>query len=319
MNTGKRIALAIIAVVTVAICVALLAKSEPEPEFGGQPLSYWIFQASAHAPRRNPEAIRALRTMGEPAVQRLTRIVEREDSALRLFIAKHGDKVPMLNENLPAKYWFRIFAAQALGAIGTNAASAIPALEKMAADNDRMLASAARTTLVLIKGEAIDSIIATYLNYADRTNSSNAYGTLLSLGPYAEEAIPTLLVELESTNQIIQLKAMTLLENVGAESEHCVSVMTNLLSDPDYSMRYSAAQALANSGPLAKHATPLVVRLLDDPKAICRSSALMFLYSVVETNEFAPYQTAVQRMTNDPEESVRDAARFVLEKKADRQ
>lgn len=315
MKTGKIIAVTVAALVTVAILATLLTKPEPEPEFGGRTLSYWVIQNIADHPRRNPEAIHALRAMGQPAVRRLTDLVEKKDSFLREQIAKHGDKLPMLNENLPSKYWDRYLATHALGAIGTNATSSLPALEKMSADPNKTLARAARSAITLVKGEPMEKLLADYLNYSDKTNSSRAFGILMELGPHAEGVIPALLAELQSTNSRIRTRALQTLVSVGAESKSCVSVMTNLLEDGDSTIRYSAVDALANSGPLAKGATPLVVRLLDDQDDLCRSSALMFLYSVVASNEFAPYQTRVQQMTNDPNETVRGMAEVVLREK----
>ena len=165
---------------------------------------------------------------------------------------------------------------------------------------------------MLVKGESVADLTAAYFNSSDRTNSSRAFGVLLSLGPYAEEAIPSLLDALESTNSRIRLSAMNLLGSIGAESERCVAVMTNLLTDPDSSIRYSAANALVNSGPLARHTTPMVLPLLDDHEELCRISALNFLRYVVVSNEFAPYRAKVQQMTNDSSELVRSTAEWVL-------
>lgn len=316
MKAGKVIAVSVVAMVAVAVLVTLLTKSEPEPEFKGRPLSYWLVHNFVNYPRRNPEAIHALREMGQPAVKRLTEMVEREDSFLRMQIVKHGDKLSVLNENLPIRYWERYYAALALGSIGTNAASAIPVLEKMAAGDDHDLARAGRAALVLVRNESIRELTAKYLDRSNATNFGDAYGIILQLGPYAEEAIPVLLKEMQSTNNRTRLMAMTLLENVCVESELCVPVMTNLLSDSNPLIRCSAADALANSGRLAKDAAPLVVRLLDDQDYLCRCSALGFLYSVASSNEFAPYQARISLMTNDSNELVRDWAKKVLREKA---
>ena len=315
MKSGKRIVVVAVVVAIVVTLTRLLTKPEPEPEFGGKPLSYWVDQNIADYPRRNQEAIAALRAMGRPAVKRLTRMVEEKDSFWREQIAEHGDKLPILNENLPVKYWHRGFAARALGAIGTNAASSIPALEKMSAESDKILAQAAQAALVLVRGESMDKLLADYLNYSDHTNSTKAFGMLMALGPYAEDTIPALLGELQSTNDRIRIRVVLTLQTVGVESQACVSAMTNLLDDPNRTIRYSAAHALANSGPLAKDAIPMVIRLLDDQDNHCRSTALIFLHFVVTSNEFAPYRNAVQQMTNDPDESVRDWSKIVLEEK----
>ncbi len=186
----------------------------------------------------------------------------------------------------------------------------------MSAESDKIIAQAAQAALVLVKGEPMAKLLADYLDYSNHANSTKAFGTLMSLGPYAEDTIPALLAELQSTNDRIRISVVLILRNVGVESPVCVSVMTNLLNDPNRTVRYSAANALASSGPLARGATPLVVRLLDDPDVNCRNSALIFLHAVVTANEFALIQTKVQQMTNDPDNSVRDTAKWVLREKS---
>ena len=314
MKPAARIGLPV-AIVAVLISAFLLTNAEREPEFSGKPLSFWLMQLFADFPRRNPKAIEALRGMGEPAVHRLSKAVEREDSFLTKQLLKHSDKVPMIGEMIPSKYWHRYLAARALGAIGTNATAAIPALKKMSQDSERTLAMSATAALVLVQSEPIERYVSAYLDNSNRTNASRAFLVLCELGPYAEEAIPALLHELESTNSRVRFKAIHVLGSVGAESEMCVQVMTNLLYDADQSIRYSAANALANCGPLAKKTTPHVARLLNDSEDLCRSSALMFLWRIVETNEFKPYAVAVKRLTNDTNSIVRSWAETVLEQK----
>jgi HEAT repeat protein len=318
MRTDKRIAVTVVTLVAIGILATLLTRPEPEPEpeFGGRPLDYWVEQSFSDYPRRNVEAVTALRAMGQPAVQRLTEMVERDDSFVRKKIIQHGDRLPMLNENLPSKYWVRWVAVRALRDLGTNATSAIPALEKMALDSDKDLAQAARATLVVVKSERLDKLLADYLNYSDHINSTKAFGLLRELGRHAGDAVPALLVELQSTNRRIRLRAVMTLEVAGMESDASISAMTNLLADPDPLIRSQALDALANSGLRAKHATPMVLRLLDDQDDLCRSSALMFLHSGITSNEFAPYRAVVSPMTNDPSETVRIWAEKMLREKS---
>ena len=246
MKRPASIVLVSVAMVVLVVSY-LLARHKPEPVFNGKPLSYWMFQSVADYPRRNKAANEALQKMGQPAVEALTEAVEREDSFLRKQIAKHDDLIPILNRNIPSKYWYRWLAAHALRGVGTNGASAIPALEKMSLDSDKILSSNARATLLLVKGEPIEKLVTDYQDRSNRTNYAKAFGILLQLGPYAEAAIPILLAELQSTNSRIRSGAVTLLGSVGVESEVCVAAMTNLLNDPDSLIRSTAANALVNA------------------------------------------------------------------------
>src|SRR6266496_4278014 len=174
MKPAARIGLsvAIIAVLTTAL---FLTKAEREPEFSGKPLSFWMLQLFTEFPRRNTSAIEALRGMGEPAVYRLSETVEREDSFLTKQLLKHSDTVPMIGELIPSKYWQRYLAARALGAIGTNATAAIPALKKMSQDSERTLAMSATAALVLVQNEPIERYVSAYLENSNRTNASRAF------------------------------------------------------------------------------------------------------------------------------------------------
>jgi HEAT repeat protein len=220
-----------------------------------------------------------------------------------------------LQNTISSKFWYRYYAAYALGAIGTNAASAIPALKKMAGDSEKSLAWIAGAALVLVQGEPLERYISDCLDYTNNIRVGYAFGVLCNLGPYAEAAIPSLLAEIESTNNRVRSRVIHVLGTVGAESETCVQVMIHLLGDEDSLVRSMAADALANYGPMAKRATPFVAKLLDDNEDLCRTSALMFFYRIVESDELEPYRTAVQRMTNDSSQTVRDFAGLVLDGK----
>jgi len=317
MRTSARIVLAAF-VLFAAAAVAFKITRAPQPEHNRKTLTDWMSEMLSTYPRRNAEAIQALRAMGDPAVRQLAEIVEREDSALSKRLLKHADRIPVIAEVVPSKYWCRTMAAMALGEIGTNASYAVPALRRMANDSDPNLARVAAAALVLVQNEPIEKFISASLNY-DGTNASKAYGVILSLGPHAKEGIPPYLKELESTNNRIRVRALTVLDYICAESPECVPVFTNLLTDPDGLIRALAIHGLSDSGEMAKPSAPIVAELaLNDPNATCRSSALMFLLRlqrVVLASEFEPFVGAVRRATNDADEVVRGLAWRILNEK----
>ena len=299
-----------------ALGVAIwLMVPEKEPTYEGKTIEDWMIESLAEHPRQDGKAIEALRQMGEPAVRRLTWMLENEDSALKLKIIALTKKVPALSDLLVGNYWDRYFAARTLGKLGPSARSAIPALERTARSSDRELARAASAALVSIRNEPIEPIIKAY---QDRTTTNwvHAYGLLLELGPVAKSAVPALLAELQSTNSHVRMVALTVLGRVGAESSECVPPLVGALIDTNQVIRSLATHALAGMGPLAKPAIPAVVSSLADTNSRARSDALYFIGRVVPPEEFEVLRPMVERAARDTDPGVRGMAEEVLAERA---
>ena len=313
MKTSTRISLTIFVLIAMGV-VGFKVTRIPQLEHNKKSMSDWMAELVSTYPRRNPEAIQALRAMGEPAVRQLAKIVEREDSALSKKLLERADRIPVIAEVIPSQYWFRTMAAMALGELGTNASSAIPALRKMSRDSDPNLARVATAALVLVQNEPIEKFISASLDYGT-TNAGDAYGVILYLGPHAKNGIPAYLKELESTNNRIRLRALTVLTYICSESPECVPVFTNLLTDADRLTRVHAIYGLMNYGEMAKPSAFSVAEFVKDPDAMCRSSALIFLQRVVPASEFQSFAGVVRRATNDVDETVRSLALQLLREK----
>jgi HEAT repeat protein len=314
MKTSARIGLVTIALLAVTAVVFKVTRVS-QPEHNKKSVTDLMIEWFYAYPRRNAEAIQALRAIGDPAVRQLAMIVEREDSAVTKKLLEHADRIPVIAEVVPSKYWYRTMAAMALGELGTNASSAVPALRKMANDSDANLARVAAAALVLVQNESIGKLISVSLDH-ESTNATKAYGVILWLGPHAKEGIPAYLEELESTNSRIRTRALTVLGLICTESPECVPVFTKLLTDPNGLIRTLAIHGLSNCGEMAKSSASAVAELvLKDPTASCRSGALIFLKRVVPASEFEPFASLVRRATNDVEQVVRDLAWQILNEK----
>src|SRR5437879_11877967 len=119
MKPSARIGLTTFVLIAVGV-VGFKVTRIPQLEHNKKSMSDWMAELLSTYPRRNPEAIQALRAMGEPAVRQLAKIVEREDSALSKKLLERADRIPVIAEVLPTQYWFRTMAAMALGELGTN-------------------------------------------------------------------------------------------------------------------------------------------------------------------------------------------------------
>jgi HEAT repeat protein len=306
----RRIGIALVVCVAVGI-VCFFTLRPSEPEYGDKPLSRWVEQLFTNYPRVDAEARDAIRAMGQPAVRVLTKIVDHEPSAWRLRLASVTAEIPLINRLFSVATFDSLFATKALAEIGPTATLAIPALERAAKDKDRMLSLSARAALIRIRGESIESQIATFRQFGT-TNSAQMSFLLTELGPHAMPALPALLEGLESTNDRVRHYATMALASIGCESPECVPPLQRLLSDPSHLVRCAALDGLAHIGPPAITALQNVRQSLRDSNNLVRSSALWCLDNVLSDEEFSTVRDEVIRAKLDTDPTVSGMAQHVL-------
>ncbi len=276
-----------------------------------KPLSRWVEQLYTNYPRVDAEARDALRAMGEPAVQFLTRIVDHQPSAWRLRLESMTADIPFINRLFDVTNFDRHSAAKLLAEIGPTAMSAIPALERATKNADRSLSVAARAALIRIRGESIDSHVAIY-RQLDTASAAQTVFLLMELGPYARPALPAILEGMQSTNHRVRYLASKALPMIGYESPEYVPPLQRLLSDPNDMVRWEAMDSLAHFGPLAKAAIPQARQFLNDTNSLVRASALLFFDKVLSDEEFSAVRDEVVRATQDADSTVSQVAQSVL-------
>ena len=314
MKLQIRVVLEMSALVLVTLVVAIF-RPKPESKYNGRPLKDWLIQSFTNYPRFDREVTLALSAMGENAVRSLVKTAEDEDSPLKRKLIEYSEKLPILSDTFSSKSWWQFLAIRALGEMGTNAASAIPSLQRLAAaTNDYMLAPAAWAALVLIRNDSIEAL-ADQVFDGDRTNSSPAFGVLLALGSHGKPAIPRVLHELQSSNERARSRAAVILGHIGIESPECIPAFTNMLADPNHFMHTIGINALANCGQMATSSAPAVIELLDDPESNCRHAVLTYLWRVIPAESFEPFHSKVQKAVRDSDPNVRDSAEQVLRAK----
>ena len=306
----RRIEIALVTCVAVGVVCFFTLRSS-EPAYGDKSLSQWVEQLFANYPRRDPQARDALRAMGQPAVRSLTRIVDHAPSAWRLRLASMTADIPLINRFCSVPTFDRLFATKALAELGSTATSAIPALERVKKDEDPMLSLAARAALIRIRGESIESHVATFGQFGT-TNSAQMTFLLMELGPYAMPALPAVLEGMQSTNDRVRYLAAFALCHIGCESPEYVSPLQRLLSDPSEIVRMQALNSLANFGPSAKTALPNALQSLQDTNCVLRVSALMYFDKVLSDEEFATVRDEVVRATLDNNSTVSQMAQHLL-------
>ena len=285
-----------------------------EPAYRGKSLTQWVEQLFANYPRRDFEARDALRAMGQPAVQFLTRMVGHAPSRWRLRLAAMTADIPLINRICYVATFDRVLAAKVLAEIGPTAKSAIPALDQAAKDEERMLSLSARAALIRIRSESIDSHIETFRQFGT-TNSAQTSFLLAELGPYAMPALPALLEGMQSTNDRVRYIAVFALSNIGCESPECVPILEGLLSDSSHLIRCQALHGLRNIGPPAKTALTNVLQSLQDTNDLVRAGALLYFGEVLSDEEFSSIRDDVVRATMDANSTVSETGQFVLSRR----
>ena len=310
--------LILVIVIAAVVALAFLADHlHPTPTYEGRTTAEWMMEAIKNSPRQNPQAIFALRQIGEPAVLELARMVEDEDSKLKRQLVLWSEKIPTLEQLVSSSHWYRLFAAKVLATLGPDAKNAIPALEKMAASSDDMLQRAAQAALICIRQEPLEPYIKLYQEHSGK-KSARMFGLLMELGPAAKTAIPVLLGELESTNSRIRLTAVNVLGSVGVESPECVAPLIKRLSDTNETVRLCVIGALGNFGGLARPAFSKVSTFIEDENPQLRSSALCCLWRAAAKEDLIPYRVIIENATNDVDATVKTFAEMILNDKLDK-
>jgi HEAT repeat protein len=315
--TKTRWLILAIAVVAVAAAVLLTDRFQPPPTYEGRTVAEWMMESLKTYPHKNPNALYALRTMGEPAVAELARMVEDEDSKLKRQLVLLSVKLPALQQFVSSSHWYRYYAAKTLAELGADAKSAIPVLEKMASCSDKDLRRVATAALIRVRVEPIENYITAYLNYihGHGTNSSESFGLLLELGPAAKIGVPVLLRELQTTNARIRLSVLLVLRNVGCESAECVAPLVDLLFSTNSTLQTSAMGGLAHFGPLIQPVVPTIVSFISDENPSLRSSTLRCLWSAASKEDLIPFRAVIENATNDLDPTAKIYAEMILNEK----
>lgn len=173
----------------------------------------------------------------------------------------------------------RAAAAKALGAMGSEAEAAIPALLEALKDEGYttseepvwMVACGALGDIGLV---AKDELIAALQSDNPRT-VRGAAGALHRLGPAAKEAVPVLIEVLRRDVPGTRGPAIHGLIGLGAAAEPATAALVDALSHEVFHVRYWACQALAAIGPGAKAAVPaLSERLREGLPSVRRHAAI---------------------------------------------
>jgi HEAT repeat protein len=171
----------------------------------------------------------------------------------------------------PAAY-VRANAAVQLGAMGTLARSALPALVVALDDSDFNVAETAGWAIKQVKPDTFgsDAFIATM-----QQHHASITGVIRRIGEFnlrGGSVCRALIEALNSDDCELQLKAIRLLKLQGRYALSAVPKLAKLVCHPDSAIRFAAIELLEDLGRDAQDAVPALRTALDDNSAMVRAS-----------------------------------------------
>jgi HEAT repeat protein len=142
----------------------------------------------------------------------------------------------------------REVAAQALGAIGSDAAGAVPGLVLTLQDRSALVRWSAAEALGKIGAPAGVKPLVAALKDRERVLS---YQAALALGRIGKPAVPELRAALAHKSPLVRRHAALALGKVGPGAAPAIAPLVAALNDDDQVVRYESSQALARFGPRA--------------------------------------------------------------------
>ena len=166
----------------------------------------------------------------------------------------------------------RSAAAIALGGIGPEAKSAVPALAEVLDDiNEEETVQRDAEAAIRSIGHAAVPTLTALLKDKDEGVRGNAARALGIIGPEAETAIPDLtrMVTDKDAGYRDRLGACYAFGKIGPAAKAAIPAITEMLKDRYTPVREAAAESLGEIGPTAKPAIPALTELLKDKKCRC--------------------------------------------------
>ncbi|MBT3265689.1 hypothetical protein HN371_00975 [Candidatus Poribacteria bacterium] len=217
------------------------------------------------------EVVRALGTLGRPAVPLLSRALADTSRRVRLAAVEEigglgqaaADAVPLLLAELKDESGaeMQCRAAEALGRIGSAAREAAEPLQRLARHDDARLRATA-TAALAATGVPPETVVPQLIEALEDPSDEvreRAAEALVSLG---EAALPLLVAALPSAPAALQAKLVNVL---GDMSTPAVAALVTALSSSEQPVRREAADALGDLRVRDAQATAALVRALSDP------------------------------------------------------
>jgi hypothetical protein len=236
----QRIPLIIGIILLSGLAVWIWSSAPEEPMHEGKPLTVWLKRhvptSAADPPYNSPgwkKADEALRKIGTNGIPVLLEMISATDSPLKLKFLDWIGKYKRLDRHYA--YQKNEEAAYAFEMLGTNAASAVPALIRI------------------------------YEERATSYTRDSAAKALRHIGPAARPAIPALLKDFSHADGEVRFDAVSAVAGIGGEPDIVIPALRGALGDPKPEVRWNASSGLVKYWRRASSAVPDLLAAIADP------------------------------------------------------
>lgn len=204
-----------------------------QPTVEGQKLNQWLEYTYNPSGPGETNANATLRKVGAPAVPTLLRMLQAEDSPLKIKMVDLFSKQQVIAINYVPAGNRHARALSGFRALGDKAKGAVP------------------------------SLILMYEKSSASSVHTRAVKALAAIGPAAADAVPLLVDGITSTNKALQVSCIEGLGQVRARADIAVPALIRCLDESDIFTQVAVAGALGAFGADAKDAVPRLERLRD--------------------------------------------------------
>jgi hypothetical protein len=245
-----------------AVAISLLVDWRParEPEYDGQPLSYYLSSLTYSQVRLERSARDAIRAMGSNAVPHLIDILNARESQFKTWFNEVADRQSFIRFRFEPLGPRQIHATMACQELGPIAAPTIPSLARLLDDPD--VGPWAVAALAEI-GPQTFPLLTNAMCSIHRHTRHAAVGHLRLARP-RERAVPPLLMALSSQEFDMRKVAAESLGALGVYSPEVVSSLITCLDDPIVLVRESAARSLGWCGGAAAISVPKLHEMYEE-------------------------------------------------------
>ena len=218
----------------------------------------------------------------ESATQRLAAQEKQQAERQAAAAARVDELVATVQGSRSRERWEAI---QALGSMGPRAAKAVPALVKIAGDDDKSTRNVAVVALAEIAPDdfAVIRTVVDALKDADTVVRANAVSFSSRLGP---AAVPVLLRAMTDPDPRMRAGAAQALGSASRAhsdatlADQTIETLGQALNDHDPAVRKAAAAALGSFGRRARPAVPALAMLLSDKDTYAAGAAAQTLGAI---------------------------------------
>ena len=276
MKRGRLIIIGFLAALGIGGALVMAVLHKPEPSFQGKSLSEWLENYErvvlAQSPLpwpRSPyptEALEAVRSMGQPAVDILLDRMNASDPAWKLKLVSLARKQSLFKVQFQPANRRRSVAVAVLGDLGSSVSNAVPTL--VARLSDESLGDTAASLLAGIGRASVEPLQAR-LAHKDPKVRRQAAQILGWIGPDAASAVPQLIHSLSDTNEGMRGSAIRALGAIGVPHDEIELRLIGLLHVPE-----DALDAACGLVAMGSNNIPLLTRALTNEHAAVRVAGL---------------------------------------------